>query len=406
MTDKLPERQITKDDVYSPNVRVIGMLSPRRITTKEDLIEALHINEDEWEFVPEPVGKWDTMYTEKDGEGGKEPTVLEMYKVGGTLVRKKLLEVEYTVQPVRIAINDADSLKLRSNDALDYETQKTLAFFDPHFGFRRNLRTGVLDPFHDRAALSVILQVINEEQPGRIIIGGDLMDFSECSDKFIREPGFYFTTQAALEEAFWWLLQIRLACPNAEIDILKGNHDERLENIMMTHLMQITGLSVAGRGISSPPVMTLQYLLDFDTLGIKYVDDYPNGNIVIGGIEYIHGDTARAKPGNTSDKIATGATRDTIFGHIHRQEMVGANLANGKSIQVLCPGCTCRTDYTVPGHTRGQNWQQGFVIVNHSKKANEIHSYPINNGETMVNGSYYRYKSIISQLKKDTGWNF
>jgi UDP-2,3-diacylglucosamine pyrophosphatase LpxH len=79
-------------------------------------------------------------------------------------------------------------------------------------------------------------------QPDTVVINGDWLDMSEWSDKFAREPGFFFTTQPALFECHYWLQKLRRTLPNARIVYIEGNHEIRLKNSMTSHLLALAPL--------------------------------------------------------------------------------------------------------------------------------------------------------------------
>jgi len=101
-------------------------------------------------------------------------------------------------------------------------TSRTVVLADPQIGYGKNHITNALDPFHDRAALDVALQITRQINPDTVVINGDWLDMSEWSDKFTREPGFFFTTQPALFETHYWLQKLRRTLPKARIVYIEG----------------------------------------------------------------------------------------------------------------------------------------------------------------------------------------
>jgi len=91
------ERTITHDE-NTGNVRIVGMISPRRVISASDLAEVFGIDLDEWEMIYQKPNKWDGFFK----DANKEPVIVELYQVKCTLVRRGIVPVEYTVRPVRI----------------------------------------------------------------------------------------------------------------------------------------------------------------------------------------------------------------------------------------------------------------------------------------------------------------
>jgi hypothetical protein len=146
---------------------------------------------------------------------------------------------------------------------------------DPQIGYRRDLEDpGVLDPFHDEAAMAVALAILRDVQPDRVVNLGDLLDMAEAS-RFVREPGFALTTQPTIDRAHEFLAQQRETCPDAQIDLIEGNHDRRIGIDIVANAKWAFGIRRAGTP-ADWPVMSVPHLLRLDELGIGYVDGYPS----------------------------------------------------------------------------------------------------------------------------------
>lgn len=95
---------------------------------------------------------------------------------------------------------------------------------DMQVGFKRSLRDGSLEPFHDRAAIDVAWQIIRAEagRLSEIVLLGDNLDLPEWSLKFTRSPEVYWTTQPSLVELAWWYAQLP---SGPKIHAIEGNHE-------------------------------------------------------------------------------------------------------------------------------------------------------------------------------------
>lgn len=133
-------------------------------------------------------------------------------------------------------------------------------------------------PFHDEAAIDVMMQAMAAYQPDRVVIVGDFLDFPQLS-RFAKEPEFERTMQASLQEAYDLLRKIRdtvgLVC---KIDFIPGNHE--------TRLVRAVGQSPDTRGmygLTRPgdkyPIHHVATLLKFDELNIECAAEYPSGEV-------------------------------------------------------------------------------------------------------------------------------
>jgi hypothetical protein len=98
-------------------------------------------------------------------------------------------------------------------------------------------------------------------------------------------------------------------------------------------------------------------------LGVEWVGDYPDGESWLGErIWFKHGDTVRRGSGRTAAAVVDVSNVTVVCGHVHREERATKTvwLRGGcyyVTVQVV--PCTCRTDGTVPGSSKDENWQQG-----------------------------------------------
>jgi hypothetical protein len=279
-------------------------------------------------------------------------------------------------------------------------------------GFRKDQASGRLDPFHDRAAMDVVLQIAQDEEFTQLGLLGDTMDLNDWSDKFLKEPEFFFTTQPAIYEAHWWLSQFSRALPKVYKSKLEGNHEKRMPIMLMTHMLAAYGLQSAN-GVKLP-TMSVEYLLDLPGLGITFKGGYPNNEDWMGPVKLIHGDVAKSATTETVKAVSTHAEETTIQGHIHKVEWASRTIKARDGIRTVTafsPGCLCRIDYVVPGHKHPQQWQQGCAVVEWDGDDYSIIPILIQNGRAVYNGKVYKSRDVVNTLNKDTanvrtGWKF
>lgn len=241
---------------------------------------------------------------------------------------------------------------------------------DPQIGFRRDLLTGDLDPFHDETAMDVALQITASLRPDEIVNLGDLLDFAEFS-RFEIEPGFALTTQPTIDRSHRFLAEQRAIAPEARIRLLEGNHDRRAAKQIIANAKAAFGL----RRAECPdewPVMSIPYLLRLADLGVEYVEGYPAGIAWINErIACVHGERLKV------ERVVDDERVSIIQGHIHRierQHKTRRAFHGPRHTLAASPGCLCRIDGAVPstkGSTdsngraimRPEDWQQGLAVV-------------------------------------------
>lgn len=369
-----------------------------RIKTLADLLKACEVDTNAWRVERWVANKWEVGAKDSDGN----VVVTPLFQVKANLIPVELKPVELMVKPIAPPVSFLPIAQ--SHQAAG----RGLVLPDPQVGFRRDWKTGKLDPFQDRRALDAVLQIAQAEKFTDVVWLGDVLDFSEWTDKFAREPGFYFTTQAAVVEAYWWIAQYRKAAEDAAHVILEGNHEYRPETAMMTHLLAAHGLKPANELVKAP-VLSVQRLLGLDELGVEYKAGYPNNETYLGPVRVVHGDIARAGYSDTVKKLVSDSQETVIQGHIHRIEWASKTIIERNQPRVVAafsPGCLCRTDFVVPGHHRGQHWQQGACVVEWDEDLFSITPIVIADGKALYRGQVFTGRDVADQIRIDTGWGF
>lgn len=355
------------------------------IRTLEQLIECAHVDLGTWEPLSPEFNSWESFAKRKDDLIVK----VTLFQVKCRFIRRVPIKIQPVIHPVLVEFPS------RASAAIATTRTAGLALFlpDPQFGFKRNLRTQKLDPFHDRLALSVALQVSEQLQPDIVVWGGDVLDLAEFSDHFTRSPEFYFCTQPAIAEAAYWVRSFQEACSSAEHYMQSGNHEERLNRGIVNHLMAAYDLRSADN-LDAAPVLSVDNLLGLGRMGVTYLDNYPDSDLWINDdLRFTHGNIARNAPGATAKAMLDRAEESTMFGHIHRRESLSKTLhkqSRRRTINVVCPGCLCRVDGAVPAASPRVNWQQGIGYAYYdADSCKQMGVIPIENGEAYFDGHHY-----------------
>jgi len=331
--------------------------------------------------------------------------VVPLYRTKARFIRREPVAVHPVIRPVKCATTYQKPEKPRKKGV-----RRALLGGDPQFGFRKSPATGQLIPFHDRRALDLFVQIAAHEQPDVILWGGDIEDFAEMQDRFLKDPDFDQTTQPAIEETHWWLARLRIACPKSKIIVMAGNHDDRLRKALITHFKAAYQLRPADE-IHLPPPLSPQRLLGLQGLGIEWIGEYPDGEYwLTDGLRTIHGDKISGSPGGTAQAILKDTSDWTCFFHAHRREMASKTVYSRhgqRSVSAFSPGCLCRVDGEVPGKKKRQNWQQGMALVDWHGMERSAYLMEICEGALVWDRRVFRATDRVPDLKRDLpAWNW
>lgn len=279
-------------------------------------------------------------------------------------------------------------------------TRTTVILPDPQIGFRRI--GSELIPTHDEAAMSAALVVAKAAKPDRIVNLGDHLDLPEWSSKFLVTPEYVETTQPSIDEGHRFLARQVSICEL--VDLLEGNHDDRIAIATASNAMASLRLRPAATPPDHWPVLSMPSLLRLDDLGVTYHDGYPaNRTKLTAGTDEltplfaIHGEALDVV------KSAKMSRQSYVQGHIHRRSMHCETYeVDGRPIivMVFSPGCLCRIDGAVPSTksaktrqrplVRWESWQQGMAVVTeHDDGSWGAEIVPIHRGQALWRGKAY-----------------
>jgi hypothetical protein len=381
-----------------------------QIKSVDDLVRACKIDLTRYIILDSENRKWDVSLKLKQKDGTDKLLVVPQYYVRVRLLPLHPKPISPVVSPIQITLGvGAGSSRL--SEKTRSKIKRALIIPDIHIGFRRRIHTQDLHPFHDRRVLDLAAQIIQADWFDNLTFIGDCLDLSEFSDKFIPEPEFYFTTQPALIEWAWWLASFRALAPDSDMDQYEGNHDKRLEKMLIIHMHAAYGLRPVDE-LNMPPSLSIERLLALGELKVNYIKGFPdnvkwlNRNVLIR-----HGDVVRGGSGDSAKAIINRTTYTTIFGHIHRREYISRRIKSrdGDVIQhAICPGCACHIDGRVPGSSSDNQWQQGLAVVEYTDTIENIIPIAIDEGTAIYDGQVFKArdrdkeinKMILSKLEK------
>lgn len=217
-------------------------------------------------------------------------------------------------------------------------------------------------PIHDKRAVRLFLDFAQELQPSRVLQLGDSVDLSAISRWNRDLPEEYeLNIQEDFDKAGLFYEELRDLCPESRIDVLRGNHDYRLEHYLHKKAPGLRRL----RGLAVPD------LLGLESQGITYhKDPLPLGK----NWWAFHGDEVGGgkNAGATAFKLIQKVGASVVAGHCHRMGIVHETKGVKSKLSVLT-GVECGhlmdvrlASYLTPAGSA--NWQQGFAILHEYRK--------------------------------------
>lgn len=381
----------------------------------DGFLDLLGVDTDAWVVQDWEASTWQQNVTRRgeleftdgvlDGHLEYSPEIVDLWAHKARFIRRQPVALQPVVAPVACPVIH------ELGTGLGGRTERSLLISDLHIGYYRDNQTGRLVPMHDRQAIDAVLRVAEGYRSvlDAVYILGDLLDLTNWNDKFARRPEFYWTTQPAILEAHWLLRRLRTILPHARLVWMMGNHEDRMRKALERHLLEAYALRAADE-MHLPPALSPQKLLALDALGIEYEPDYPGGERWLGPLRVSHGDVARQPPGASARAMIEKTVCDNAFGHTHKLEMVSKMVRDrGGSVQLrsLSTGCLCHTDGRVPPHGSPENWQQGFVLVDHTDYAWTPTLVGLNNGHCLLGSREIWGKDYTEVLRMDLpDWNW
>lgn len=219
-------------------------------------------------------------------------------------------------------------------------------------------------PYFDAGLDACATEFVREMQPVEHIFLGDGMDFPTIS-RHPDHPAAMATPQECINSYYAILRRRANASPNSKRKKLKGNHDWRLEQEILTRSERLANLKPAGEDIDA---LSIRRLLQLDSMGIELVEDrrgWEHAEVVIvpggNGLVVRHGFvTGHNTAGRTMSKLG----RSMLVGHAHSKQSVYRLVYPKKRLQQgAVIGAMCRNDETFPHFSTNPDWHQGFCTV-------------------------------------------
>lgn len=209
-------------------------------------------------------------------------------------------------------------------------------------------------PYEDRAAYGLTLEVIKSLKPDLIFLGGDILDFYSVS-RYDKDANRKLTLQSDLNYAYEELSYLRKIAPKAEIALLSGNHENRLDIY----------LNSKAEALSTLDALTIPNLLKLDTLKIKWI---PNGTrMKIGKLWHLHGNEIPGAGVNVAKAKFDRLGSNVIFGHHHKLQSYIHRNYDGDIRGAWANGCLSDLQAEYAHFT---DWIQGFSLIEYGATGN------------------------------------
>lgn len=223
-------------------------------------------------------------------------------------------------------------------------------------------------PYHDEDFHRLSVQMMRDQQPERIVIAGDLIDYASISRH--KKRGGEAGLNESLQSAYDVLRSYRDACPNADIVFLDGNHEQRMFDALESRgLISVAQVQRPG---DDHTLLSTRHLLRLDELRVEQVfppdgcsyehAEYriPDGPSVRHG--WIAGQGAGASALKTLDKLR----RNIIVAHTHRSAVTWhTHWVEEKPVRLVAveTGTMARLTEQGMGYSIAPDWQNSLVVV-------------------------------------------
>jgi hypothetical protein len=192
---------------------------------------------------------------------------------------------------------------------------------------------------------------VRKVRPDRVIIAGDLLDALDLSH-FNKVPEFGDRYDEEIAYANLFLDALR-AVYRGQIDIIEGNHEMRLKQLVWGNAPALSGMS--GFSISERLQLKERGIgwHEVQDGAAKFVDNYIEDQGFLVG----HFNIARKGAGNTVRGLLDTYGKNIVQSHCHRMALIYKRQYDRTLIGVEC-GCMCSLK---PTWMKQTDWSNGFV---------------------------------------------
>ena len=374
--------RINPDGIQNAYTRVDGdeaeaVTSPEPIFNEDDLNRILTdpdkmlrqrgLDPDDWEITHLSPNMWEGPTSGKVQEAGG-PSKVTYYQTKFSCKRRKptseMIMAPRTDGWVRPKVNVVKHLEGKSQLVVVVGDQQA--------------------PFHDKDLHAKFCDFLRQTQPARLVNLGDTIDLPDIRPGHRIHPAHTAHINECLQSGYDIQRGYVDAAPDMEVEMLYGNHCERMLNIL-TDAQQAEVRNLVGIKRPDTPeapgeeLLTLEHAMRMDELGVKVVKPagpYNRSAILLTDkLAVRHGWIARKGSGTSALATLEHLGYNVIVGHTHRQAMVFKTVheitQETRTLVGIEAGCMCRVSQAPdpedgrvwPGYTDEPDWQQGFVTA-------------------------------------------
>lgn len=218
-------------------------------------------------------------------------------------------------------------------------------------------------PFESKPAVKKVLQFIQYFKPDNIFINGDIIDCLDIS-RFDKPLERHQNLAEEIEEARYFLLQLRSIAIKSRIFLIFGNHEFRLQSYLSRNARELYGL----KGLTLEEQLGCKEL-DIDVYNNNTKENYYQyGKLLIG-----HFNKVNKYSGMTAKNLLEDKGMSVIQGHTHRLGSSYKRTYDGQK-GGWEGGCLCDLN---PQYVNMPNWQTGFLTIHKDKKSDQFKVTPI-----------------------------
>lgn len=202
-------------------------------------------------------------------------------------------------------------------------------------------------PFQDDETLKAVFDCVVDNQPQNIVLLGDILDCYSIS-RFSKRPDRMRNLQWEIDTFYKMMKHLMKHLPNTEIHYVLGNHENRLEKLVLDN-----------PGLFGLEALEPRKLFRLEELGIYY----HKTKVKINGFTYYHGDIARKDASYTAKaEYMDHKMQDGVSGHTHRLGSYYSTYEQ-KASAWFENGCLCKIEPDYINDPDKANWQHGFTVV-------------------------------------------
>ena len=234
---------------------------------------------------------------------------------------------------------------------------------------------------YDNRQLEIsFLKFLRDFQPNAIVVNGDLFDF-EALSKFPTSLKNRTSLNEDVKAGRSILRHYREACPQADIYLIEGNHEARLDKYLVSRAPELCGI----------PGLNITTFLGLEELGVEYVGPYGRG-VDWNGVLILHGNRVSIHAAYSAKAEFLDAGTSLVMGHTTRIGAYYLTDRRGTHAAFEDGSMTNIDPEKAPPSMRGprqNNWQNGFMFGYAQNRLWNLYQVSVTDNSFIWNGKLY-----------------